>query len=137
MNFKKLMSSYAEFNKTASKLIKNNGNTLQKLQEGFKKATANKVSLANFWDELQLLFSLVKDYSSGKYTAIPKSSIISVLAALLYFISPLDLIPDFIMGLGLVDDVIVLKFVYNKMKKELDRYQTWKVAQKNIIPIVS
>ncbi len=137
MNFKKLMSTYAKFNKTAASLINSKGKTLQKIQDGFKKATENKGSLTSFWEELQLLFSLVKDYASGSYTAIPKTTIISVLAALLYFISPLDVIPDFILGLGLVDDVIILKFVYNKMKKELDKYQAWKLAQKKIIHIVS
>ena len=137
MNFKKLMLSYAIFNKVAALLIKDKRKTLSKIQEGIKKASQNKDSLANIWKELQLLFSLTKDYATGKYTDIPKSAIISVVAGLLYFISPIDLIPDFIVGLGLLDDVIILRFVYKKVQKELDKYQIWKAAQKNIIHIVS
>ncbi len=131
------MSKYAVFSKLAGTLIKDKGQTLTKIKEGIKKATENKGSLEGVWTELQLLFSLSKDYASGNYTSIPKSAIISVVAALLYFISPIDLIPDFILGLGLVDDVIILRFVYKKVKKELDKYQVWKTTQKNIIPIVS
>lgn len=131
------MSRYTVFSKLASTLIKDKGKTLSKLQEGLKKATDNKGSLESIWKELQLLFSLSKDYASGKYTDIPKSAIISVVGALLYFISPIDLVPDFIIGLGLLDDVIVLRFVYKKVQKELVKYQNWKVAQKKIIHIVS
>ena len=135
MNLNKLKSSYNAFSKVASKLINDKGKTLDKIQEGLKKATANKGSLTNIWDQLQLLFSLAKDYASGNYTAIPKSSIIAIVAALLYFISPLDLIPDFLVGLGFVDDAFVLGLVYKQVLKELDKYQIWKDSQKKIIHI--
>lgn len=135
MNFNKLKSSFDTFSKIASTLIKNKGETLNKVQEGIKKATANQGSLTNIWEQLQLFFSLVKDYAGGHYTEIPKSSIIAVLAALLYFISPVDIIPDFIVGLGFVDDVFILGWVYKKIVKELDKYQAWKDDKKKIIHI--
>ncbi|TKC12070.1 DUF1232 domain-containing protein [Pedobacter polaris] len=135
MNFNKLKSSYTAFSKIASVLLKDKKATLNKVQEGLKKATENKGSLSNVWDQLQLLFSLSKDYTNGTYTSIPKSSIIAILAALLYFISPLDIIPDFLVGLGFVDDAFILGLVYKQVIKELDKYQVWKDGQKKIIHI--
>lgn len=126
MNFKKLMFSYFAFSKIAGTLIKDKGKTLSKIQEGFAKANENKGALANVWEQLQLLFSLAKDYTSGAYTAIPKTTMISILAALLYFISPLDLVPDFLVGLGFLDDAVILGFVFKKVTKELEKYQEWK-----------
>lgn len=126
MNFKKLMFSYFAFSKIAGTLIKDKGKTLSKIREGFAKANENKGALANVWEQLQLLFSLAKDYTSGAYTAIPKTTMISVLAALLYFISPLDLVPDFLVGLGFLDDAVILGFVFKKVTKELEKYQAWK-----------
>lgn len=126
MNFKKLMLSYFAFSKIAGTLIKDKGKTLSKIQEGFTKADENKSALANVWEQLQLLFALAKDYASGAYTAIPKTTMISVLAALLYFISPLDLVPDFLVGLGFLDDAVILGFVVKKVAKELDKYQAWR-----------
>lgn len=128
MNFKKLMLSYAAFSKIAATLIKDKGKTLNKIQEGFIKADGNKGALTNVWDQLQLLFSLAKDYISGAYTAIPKTTMISVIAALLYFISPLDLVPDFLVGLGFLDDAVILGFVFKKISQELEKYQVWKVS---------
>lgn len=126
MNIKKLMFSYFAFSKIAGTLIKDKGKTLSKIQEGFAKANENKGALANVWEQLQLLFSLAKDYASGAYTAIPKTTMISVLAALLYFISPLDLVPDFLVGLGFLDDAFILGFVFKKVTTELEKYQAWK-----------
>jgi uncharacterized membrane protein YkvA (DUF1232 family) len=135
MNFNKLKLRFNGFNKIASILLKDKNKTLTKVQQGFKKASENHSALSNIWDQLQLFFSLTKDYASGNYTAIPKSSIIAVLAAILYFLSPLDLIPDFIVGLGFIDDALILSLVYKQVIKELDKYQSWKDEQKKIIHI--
>lgn len=135
MNLNKLKSILNAFTKTAQQLIKDKGKTLEKVQEGLKKAATNKGALTNIWDQLQLLFELAKDYAKGNYTAISKRSIVAVIAGLLYFISPLDLIPDFIIGLGFVDDAFVLSLVYKQIAKDLERYQTWKSNQKPIIHI--
>lgn len=121
------MFSYFAFSKIAGTLIKDKGKTLSKIQEGFAKADENKSALTNVWEQLQLLFSLAKDYANGAYTSIPKTTMIAVLAALLYFISPLDLVPDFIVGLGFLDDAFILGFVVKKVAKELEKYQAWKV----------
>lgn len=120
------MLSYFAFSKIAGTLIKDKGKTFDKIREGVAKADDNKSALTNVWEQLQLLFSLAKDYTSGTYTAVPKTTMISVLAALLYFISPLDLVPDFLIGLGFLDDAVILGFVFKKVTKELEKYQAWK-----------
>lgn len=135
MNFDQLKSSFDAFTKKASTLLNDKGKTTSKIQEAIQKATANKGSLSNVWDQIQLFFALAKDYSSGVYTDIPKSAIITIMAGLLYFISPLDIIPDFILGLGFLDDAFILGMVYKKVAKELERYQEWKDQQKKIIHI--
>ena len=135
MNFDQLKSSFDAFTQKASTLINDKGKTTSKIQEAIKKATANKASLNNVWDQIQLFFALAKDYVNGTYTDIPKTSIIAIMAGLLYFISPLDIIPDFIVGLGFLDDAFILGMVYKKVAKELERYQDWKDQQKKIIHI--
>lgn len=133
MNLKKLKSSYSAFRNKANELIKDKAKTLSKIEEGLEKAAANQASLNSVWHQMQLLFSLIKDYAKGNYTDIPKSSIILVLAALLYFISPLDVVPDFLVGMGFLDDAFILGFVYKRMMKELMKYQAWKkTTEENI-----
>lgn len=131
MNFRKLKSKFDAFNKKASELVNDKDTTLSKIEEGLKIASANKGALTNVWNQLLLLLSLAKDYAKGNYVDIPKSSIISVLAALLYFISPIDLVPDFIVGMGFLDDAFILGFIYKRILKELDKYKTWKKIMEN------
>jgi uncharacterized membrane protein YkvA (DUF1232 family) len=52
-----------------------------------------------------------------------------VIAAILYFLLPLDSIPDFILGLGYLDDVTVITFVYRQLSNELEKYRTWRAGK--------
>ncbi|GAU78569.1 YkvA family protein [Fusibacter sp. 3D3] len=40
--------------------------------------------------------------------------------ALLYFVAPFDIVPDFILGIGVVDDVIVVCYALNSILNEVD-----------------
>jgi len=135
MNLDQLTTTFNAFNKIAQQVVKNKTKTLAKVQLGFQKALKNKGSLANIWEQMQLLFALAKDYANGTYTNLPKSSIVAIVASLLYFISPVDFIPDFLVGVGFIDDAFILGFVYKQVAKDLEKYQEWKDKQKLTIHI--
>jgi uncharacterized membrane protein YkvA (DUF1232 family) len=73
---------------------------------------------------------LVKAYALGHYRIVPWKAMLSVVAALIYFISPIDLIPDFIPVTGLTDDVGVLLWVYNSLSKEVNEFLSWEQLNK-------
>lgn len=130
-----LKDLYRRFSKSktkASVLIQDKEKAKQKIDEAFKKADANKADLQNVWGQLELLFSLVKDYLNGSYKDIPKKSIIAIVAGMLYFLSPVDLLPDFILGFGLIDDVFIIGLVIKQVTKDLTKYKTWKTAEASI-----
>ena len=52
-----------------------------------------------------------------------------VTAAILYFLMPLDSIPDFILGLGYLDDVTVITFVLSQIQTEIEKYKIWRQRQ--------
>jgi len=73
-----------------------------------------------------LLASLVGDCASGRYRKLPWRSLAALAAALAYVISPLDLIPDFLVPIGWTDDMLVLVLTWQVLKKELREYCAWK-----------
>jgi len=79
------------------------------------------------YESLMLLFGIGRDWSNGSYKGVPKGSIIIIIIGLIYFLSPIDLIPDFIPVAGLVDDAFVLGLVINQVKSDLDKYRVWKL----------
>jgi len=79
-----------------------------------------------FAGEIRLLFSMLKDYWNGEYREIPWIVICAIAFALLYFINPWDLIPDYIPGFGYLDDAAVVKIVLSSIKHQVKQYRNWK-----------
>lgn len=125
-NLKKVENSFKNSKEEAEKLINDKEKTNKKLDEAFKKATANKGKLEEVWNYLQLFFSISRDYINGNYREVPKGSIVAIIGALIYFLCPIDIIPDFIPVIGYVDDIFVLGLVFNQVKSDLDEYEIWK-----------
>lgn len=65
-----------------------------------------------------------------EYTDLPIGSLLSIVSALIYFFSPIDILPDFIVGLGFTDDAAVLLFVYKLVHDDVQEYKDWLEKQK-------
>ena len=88
--------------------------------------------LQRFLKDVALLISMLKDYWSGAYREIPWWVIAAVVFTLLYILSPIDLIPDFIPVIGLLDDILVVTICLMMIEQDLMKYQEWKEAQSKI-----
>jgi len=88
-------------------------------------AKTKKQFIQHFKDDLQTLTCLLRDWSKGIYPNVPAHTILLVIAALLYFLSPLDTIPDFLGAVGFTDDATVVLFVLSAIKNEISHYRDW------------
>lgn len=77
-------------------------------------------------DTLFDFISMSWDYLNGDYPALPVSSFVSISFAIIYFIMPIDAIPDFILGFGYIDDGGVIASVYKFVKSDVMAYRRWK-----------
>ena len=73
-----------------------------------------------------LAVSLVRDYWRGSYRALPGFSLAAIVLALLYVLSPLDLLPDVIPLVGIVDDALVVFVCLTLVEKDLRAYEEWR-----------
>ena len=90
-----------------------------------KKAVRKKQNLKAVWNDFQTLLRLVKAWWKKEYTEVPWNTILYAASAIFYFVSPVDLIPDFIPITGLLDDVTVITFVAKSLKGDLTKFKEW------------
>jgi uncharacterized membrane protein YkvA (DUF1232 family) len=113
-------SEYANDKKKSAKLI--NDALIKSRQVDVKNR------LGEMFEGLKLVISLFKDWLNGSYKDIPIGSIILIIIGLIYFVSPIDLIPDFLPP-GYIDDALVLGMIINQIEQDLKKYKTWKSSQ--------
>ena len=82
-------------------------------------------ALKSVLKNVRVLYSLFKDTVDGKFK-LPPASVAMIGGGLLYFILPVDLIPDFIPVIGYLDDLAVLNTIMNSLNKEIRDYRIWK-----------
>ncbi|GHC32241.1 YkvA family protein [Aidingimonas halophila] len=75
---------------------------------------------------LQWFLPMVADVVKGRYRPVPWPAFGWMAAAALYLLSPLDLIPDFILMIGLLDDVVIVGWLLTRVDRSLDDYRRWK-----------
>ncbi|MFA5405176.1 MAG: YkvA family protein [Ignavibacteria bacterium] len=76
--------------------------------------------------QLTLSLQMLKDYKTKAYSNIPWKTIALVVAAILYFINPFDIIPDFLPFLGYTDDAIAFAAIFKSAQTDLYDYCKWK-----------
>ena len=102
---------------------------LMKLGTKMKSVNWTPVQRQLVKEKFYILGRLAKAYATGRYKAVPWQAMLVLLAAVIYFINPIDLIPDLIPVLGLSDDFAVLLWVYNAIGAEVDKFLAWEDAQ--------
>ena len=82
--------------------------------------------LGTFVEESLLSLMLVRDYVTGDYRKIPYWAIAAIAFMFLYVLNPMDVIPDFVIGLGQIDDVAVVSACLILVRQEIHEYRDWR-----------
>ncbi len=72
------------------------------------------------------MVSLVRSYKSGEYRQVPIGTILAIVSALIYIVSPIDLIPDFLPGIGYIDDGAVVLACWKLIESDIKEYMEWR-----------
>lgn len=94
------------------------------LDSASRRASESHPFLLDCWESLQLLLRILRARLEGKYS-VPASTSTMAVAAILYFINPIDLIPDSIPVFGLLDDAAVITFVTGANRTVIRNFRQW------------
>jgi uncharacterized membrane protein YkvA (DUF1232 family) len=98
-------------------------------EEAARKAAAiPKEPFKDSWPYVQAMLRLIRAYFRGEYRNVSQGALLSIIAAISYFVDPFDLIPDEIPFLGFLDDATVIAFAVNRTRQTLDDFMTWETT---------
>ena len=101
----------------------------QLVSEAAKKVTSlPQEQFKDTWAYLQAMLRLVRAYYRGEYREVSTTTIVLIIAALSYLINPMDLLPDWIPGLGLLDDAVIIAIAVRQTRKSLDQFMAWETG---------
>jgi uncharacterized membrane protein YkvA (DUF1232 family) len=83
-------------------------------------------------DQIGVLVRMVQAYAKGEYKAIPQKSLLSIVAVLVYFINPFDLILDVLPVIGFADDVALLLWLFKSVSSDIEKFRVWEADRKAI-----
>ena len=132
---KKEIEKVIEKTKSKAEEYARDPNKAKKLLDDAVKKTKNyeknRGPLAEVWSYMTALFRLLRAYIRKDYRNIPWGPIVLVIVAIIYFVSPIDLISDILPGIGLIDDAAIIAFVVAQIKADLDNFLAWEVEKSN------
>ena len=88
---------------------------------------AQNEKLISYLDDIKLYFQMLGDVFTGKYKKVPVGTIAAIVGTLLYVLMPQDLIPDYIPGIGYVDDATILGLCLNFTRYDVEEYKKFKL----------
>jgi len=119
----------------AGRYARNTGSLLDLLGKVLNKTSGLKgATYDSLRENVMLLVRLLKAYVKGDYKTVPWKSLTRIIAVLLYFLSPIDVIPDILPIIGLTDDIALVVWLFNAIGDDLDAFREWE-SKRNTITI--
>ena len=120
---------FERFRERAERITRSPKRVRKVVREAYDKIAKHSDEIGQIRTDLPVLLRLVKAWIGGDYHRIPLKAIVLIVGAVLYFLNPLDLIPDFLPIIGYLDDAAVLGYVLKTLGGEVDRFRKWETKQ--------
>ena len=93
-----------------------------------KASSMPREAFRDTWAYFQTMLRLVRAHYRGDYRDVPVTTLVVIIAAIIYVVNPFDMIPDWVPGLGLLDDAFVLALAIRRTRETLDEFMIWEIA---------
>lgn len=107
-----------------STVVNNTENILGKSSEG---------ALAKFFDDIKTMCAMVKSWFKKEYKGIPVKTMGMIILTLLHVFSPIDIIPDVFLGIGLMDDAMMVGLCLKAVQSDINDFRVWANNLKNLV----
>jgi uncharacterized membrane protein YkvA (DUF1232 family) len=122
--------AYREATSSAAAYVKDPERLGKLLQDAAKKTKGTpRKAFEETWAYLMAMIRLLRAYYRREYRDVPRQSLVTIIATVIYFVSPIDFIPDWIPLAGYLDDAFLVGLVLKSVKDDLDVFMQWEAQQ--------
>ncbi len=108
-----------------AEIIYRNPEELDAMEDKTMRIVFSSEQLKNLIEDIRDLFGYIRNALNGSYRDYSKTSVLKAIGAIIYILWPADAIPDCIPVAGLVDDAMVVAYIFGQIREEIDRYRCW------------
>ena len=98
---------------------------MESLFQDFEKKLGQIPKIGNKAADIAVLCSMIRAYAKKQYTDVSIATILLSIAALIYVVNPMDIVPDFMIGIGQLDDAAAIVLVLQMIQMDLNKYKKW------------
>jgi uncharacterized membrane protein YkvA (DUF1232 family) len=95
----------------------------------WKTKNAPREQFKETWPYLMAMIRILRAYYQGEYRNVPRQHLVTILGAVIYFVSSSDFIPDWLSDAGYLDDAFVVGAALESVKDDLDAFMRWEAQQ--------
>jgi uncharacterized membrane protein YkvA (DUF1232 family) len=106
-------------------------NLISSVSDKLSDMDENKKRISGFFERIRTLLRMLRAYINGDYREIPWRSLLMIIGGLIYFLMPLDLIPDFIPVTGLADDISIIFLIFNMINEDIEAFLEFEQTQQS------
>ncbi len=101
------------------------------VSQKLKKINGSNKQINELMEHVQLFLRMIKKSLSGEYSAFSHKTLFSLVFGLLYFVTPMDVVPDFIPMLGFSDDLSIVYFIIKNFKSDIEAFKGWELNRES------
>lgn len=105
---------------------------LWQVSQKLQKINGSNKQINELMDLIQLFLRMIKKSLAGEYSAFSHKTLLSLVFGLLYFVTPMDVVPDFIPLLGFSDDLSIVYFIIKNFKLDIEAFKVWELNQESV-----
>ena len=111
--------------RSARQVLRRRFRVLHLLKRAYIKLGANSDAMSRVHEDFLTMMRMVRAWAMREYRAVPWKSLVYIVGAIVYFVNPIDVIPDVLVGIGFIDDAAVAAAVVRAVHDQLRTFREW------------
>lgn len=121
----RLRRAYLVSERAARQVLRRRFRVVALVKRAYLKLGEHSSAMAQVQADFHTMLRMVRAWAVRDYRTVPWKTLVYIVAAIIYFVNPVDLIPDVLAGIGFIDDAAVAAAVVRAVHEQLLAFREW------------